>query len=224
MANLRLGLGGLTQNRYAFLGANPVNYVEVDGHTGEPTINAWYFNGGNSWTYNVSNANLCQVQVESGGIQPFAPDLNTNSSVTAGNGGKAGQLSCWNHDIGPAQSGWAGPSETLALEAAQTAEPSSALAAQPVLDQSGPARTLLHMLLDAWSFDENRGLYQTLGVCGPGQGLLEKLIPDGFPGLVDFRDACGYHDRCYGRWNQVRSTCDAIFHTRMLETCETIPW
>ncbi len=39
-ANLRLGLDPLTQNRYALAGANPINFVEVDGHYPEPADDA----------------------------------------------------------------------------------------------------------------------------------------------------------------------------------------
>ena len=75
-----------------------------------PNIYTWYFIGGNSWSYGVDGASRCEVYLSSGGYQPFTPSLGGTFTVTAGNGGANGQLKCWNNNVGPTVSGWAGPS------------------------------------------------------------------------------------------------------------------
>ena len=74
-----------------------------------PSINGWSWNGGNSFTYDVSNANYCEVHTDNppGGVQGFAPSLGGSYGVTAGNGG-GGVLYCWNGGVGPAVS-WHSP-------------------------------------------------------------------------------------------------------------------
>lgn len=78
-----------------------------------PTINRWNFNFNNSWIYNVSDSNYCEVYLSGGGIQPFTPSLNGTYTVTAGGGGQSGQLKCWNNSIGPTVSGWEGPAAPI---------------------------------------------------------------------------------------------------------------
>lgn len=93
-----------------------------------PVINRWEFNFNNSWTYNVSNANYCEVHLSGYGIQPFTPSLNGAFTVTAGNGSQSGQLKCWNGSVGPAVSGWAGP-------VAPTQPPSKPTGPKPLPDR-----------------------------------------------------------------------------------------
>lgn len=111
-----------------------------------PVINRWNFNFNNSWIYSVSNANYCEVHLSGYGIQPFTPSLNGTYTVTAGGGGQSGQLKCWNSSVGPAVSGWAGPT-------APTPPPSSPTGPKPLPDQY-PAitgQTLIEQTLYATS-------------------------------------------------------------------------
>ncbi len=64
--------------------------------------------------------------------------------------------------------------------------------------------------------------------CGPGRGILEKLVPDRILG-VDVGPACGIHDFCYsqGRANQDKADADLIFLNnliRLVETCGGYDW
>jgi RHS repeat-associated protein len=55
--------------------------------------------------------------------------------------------------------------------------------------------------------------------CGPN-GWMNAKIPDRVKGVYDFRQACSYHDACYGRsWGRWKPACDVGFLKRMLKNC-----
>ncbi len=55
--------------------------------------------------------------------------------------------------------------------------------------------------------------------CGPGNGLLEWMIPD-VPYGFNFDPACLWHDNCYTTCGQSKSNCDQGFYQRMLAECD----
>jgi RHS repeat-associated protein len=58
--------------------------------------------------------------------------------------------------------------------------------------------------------------------CGPGSGLLEKLIPD-YPAGYDFSGCCDEHDDCYGcegkAQGRSRRDCDSQFCKCLIKEC-----
>ncbi|MBA3757459.1 S8 family serine peptidase [Candidatus Saccharibacteria bacterium] len=100
----------------SWAGPSAPNPPPPDPGISAPTIILWKFNTGNSWSYNVSNANYCEVVLAGGGVQPFSPSNGGQFSVTAGNGGQAGQLKCWNSSVGPAISAFDGPAAPTTVD------------------------------------------------------------------------------------------------------------
>lgn len=111
-----------------------------------PVIKLWNFLSGNSWAYSVDQASRCEVRLQGGGIQPFTPSLGGTYTVTAGGGGLAGQLWCWNGTQGPIVSAWAGPTNP----------------APPRVDPSMPAPTIVtwqFLANNSWAYHVSNASY-----------------------------------------------------------------
>ncbi len=71
-----------------------------------PEINKWVWNNGagngDSFTYNVSNANTCTIYPDDGGSLTIGPGLNQDFSVTDGHPYVGATIKCWDHNVGPA--------------------------------------------------------------------------------------------------------------------------
>ena len=55
--------------------------------------------------------------------------------------------------------------------------------------------------------------------CGPGDGMREKAIPEGIPG-VRFTECCKQHDKCYDSCGKPRDCCDWAFADCLHDTCK----